>query len=122
MCNITPIGVSVSRALVKPGMIEVLLTFPARDLKPGERTVLAKWLGRAGDIALACERRSNDPALFRRIVIIRRHGYPPSHLIHAPTDIPCWLVCSTGQRPRVKQFDTLHAALNFVRPVFFSDG
>jgi hypothetical protein len=119
--NIVPIGVCLPRGRAEPGIAEVLLTFPARALAPQERALLAEWAGRAGDIALAyvSERRSDDPAVYRRIVIIPRSGYPPSHLIHAPVDFPCWLVSSTGSRPQVKQFGTLHSALNSVRRILF---
>lgn len=49
----------------------VMLTFPPRELSPLERELVQEWLGLAGDVSEAhvSTRRSDDPALYRRIVI-----------------------------------------------------
>jgi hypothetical protein len=98
---------------------EIMQTFPPRPLAPFEHALLAEWLELAGDIASAhvSDRRSDDPALYRRIAIFTRPDSKPSHLIHAPADMPYWLVFSTGADPRIQEFDTLRAALNSIRPV-----
>jgi hypothetical protein len=78
------------------------------------------WLAATCDVASAfvSERRSDDPALYRRIVVTVGPGQGPSHLVHAPTGISCWLVSSVGRGSEVRRFDSLRAALNAIRPVF----
>jgi hypothetical protein len=99
---------------------EVLRTFPPRPLNPDERAQVATWFAATCDVASAyvSERRSDDPALYRRIVISVGPERRPSFLIHAPSGISCWLVSEVGPDPQVRRFDTLRAALNAVRPVF----
>ena len=100
-------------------MQDALRHFPARPLTPDERSLLAEWLAHAGDItsAYVSSRQSDDPALYRRIVIISKLDQGPSHLIHAPPGRLIWLVFSFERRPRIKRFRTLREALNSVRPV-----
>ncbi len=78
------------------------------------------WLATACDVASAyvSERRSDDPALYRRIVVTVGPDPGPSFLIHAPGGISCWLVSSVGRGSDVRRFDSLRAALNSIRPVF----
>jgi hypothetical protein len=99
---------------------DVLRTFPPRPLNPSERTLVDAWLAATGDVASAfvSERRSDDPALYRRIVITIGPEPGPSYLIHAPAGISCWLVSTAGRDPKVQRFDSLRAALNSIRPVF----
>lgn len=98
---------------------DVLRTFPPRPLNPDERALVATWLARTGDVASAfvSERRSDDPALYRRIVIGIGPEPKPSYLIHAPTGISCWLLTSVRQGSGVQKFDSLRSALNSIRPV-----
>jgi hypothetical protein len=98
---------------------EVLRTFPPRPLNPDERALVATWLAATGDVASAyvSERRSDDPAIYRRIVINIGPEPGPSYLIHAPAGISCWLVSSVGHGSEVQRFDSLRAALDSVRPV-----
>ena len=50
---------------------DVLRTFPPRPLNPDERALVDTWLSATCDVASAyvSERRSDDPALYRRIVV-----------------------------------------------------
>ncbi len=93
--------------------------FPARPLRPDEHALLAEWLAHAGDIASAyvSNRRDDDPALYRRIVIIPKLDQGPSHLIHAPPARAVWMVFSLRGKQRITRYRTLRDALNSVRPV-----
>ena len=97
---------------------------PARPLTPSERAVVAEWLGAAGDIASAyvSDRRTDDPAIYRCVVIVTDPAEGPSHLIHAPTDQNIWIVFLLGKMSKVLTFPTLRAALNSVRPVLVEPG
>jgi hypothetical protein len=98
--------------------------FPARLLTPDEHVLLAEWLSVAGDIASAyvSNRRGDDPAYYRRIVIVARPDEGPSHLVHAPTGRREWVVFSRGPTYQIDIFPTLHAALNSIRPVLVEAG
>ena len=98
---------------------DVLRTLPPRLLRADERKLLADWLSAAGDIASAyfCERLSDDPAMYRRIVIFEDANLGPSYLIHTPTSVDTWITLSVRHAPEVRFFDSLRDALNFVRPV-----
>lgn len=98
---------------------ELLQTFPARPLAPHEHALVAEWLSCAGDItsAYVSERRSDDPAMYGRIVIAAGLNDRPTHLVHAPSDMACWLTFSITPYPRLQQFNTLRDALNSIRPV-----
>jgi hypothetical protein len=93
--------------------------FPARLLTPDEHALLAEWLSAAGDIAEAyvSNRRGDDPAYYRRIIIVTKPEEGPSHLVHAPTGRPEWVVFTRGANPQIDIFPTLRAALNSIRPV-----
>lgn len=101
----------------------VLLTFPPRRLAPDERAVLNAWLAATCDVASAyvSERRSDDPAQYRRIVVTVGPTRKPSHLVHAPSGLNCWLVTTLGEGGGVLQYDSLRAALNSIRQVFTAD-
>ena len=93
--------------------------FPARPLMPDERALVAEWLASVGDIAATyvSSRRGDDPAHYRRIVIVTKPDEGPSHLVHAPSGRDIWIVFSVGTRTRIRRFPTLRAALNSIRPV-----
>jgi hypothetical protein len=93
--------------------------FPARPLVPDERALVAEWLASVGDIAATyvSSRRGDDPAHYRRIVIVTKPDEGPSHLVHAPSGSDIWIVFSVGKRTRIRRFPTLRAALNSIRPV-----
>lgn len=97
----------------------VLLTFPPRELTPLDRALVGEWLAHAGDIAgaYACERRADDPALYRRIVVIDNPESRPSYLIHQPRGLATWVKMTVGPYVQAELFDTLRAALNSIRPV-----
>lgn len=99
---------------------EVLRTFPPRPLNPDERELVGEWFAATGDVtsAFISERRGDDPAMYRRIVIALGPGREPSYLVHAPMGMSCWLVFVPRGDSEVHRFDTLRAALNFIRPVF----
>ena len=98
---------------------DVLRTLPPRLLRADERKLLADWLSAAGDIASAyfCERLSDDPAMYRRIVIFEEVSLGPSYLIHTPISVDAWITLNVRHAPEVRSFDSLRDALNSVRPV-----
>jgi hypothetical protein len=98
---------------------EILLAFPARALDRDESALVDEWLALAGDISIAyvSQRRSDDPRLYRRIVIIAGPTDRPSHIVHAPSGASAWLVTTLGPPVHLELFDSLRDALNWVRPV-----
>jgi hypothetical protein len=66
------------------GTVDVLRTLPPRPLRLDEQELVVEWLAAAGDVALAyvSERRTDDPAIYRRIVIIKDADSGPTYLIH----------------------------------------
>jgi hypothetical protein len=98
---------------------QILLSFPPRPLGPTERALLNEWLSRAGDIPLAyvSERQSDDPRLYRRIVIMTDPGKQLMYTVHAPSTGTAWLVSSPDQPSRTELYDTLRDALNSIRAV-----
>jgi hypothetical protein len=95
---------------------DVLRTLPPRLLRADERKLLADWLSAAGGIASAyfCERLSDDPAMYRRIVIFEDVNLGPSCLIHTPVSVDAWITLNVRHAPEVRFFDSLRDALNFV--------
>jgi len=100
--------------------IDVLQTLPPRPLRPDERTLLDEWLSASGDIACAffSERRADDPALYRRIVIYEDGDTGPSYLVHAPLSIDTWIMMNVHDTSQTQSFTTLRQALNSIRLVF----
>jgi hypothetical protein len=96
-----------------------LLTFPARELSPDEHRLVNDWLKRAIDIAAAyiANRRSDDPALYRRIVVVERPNADPTYLIHQPAGLTMWVKTVIGREGQMETFNTLRAALNSIRRV-----
>jgi len=99
--------------------MDIKQTFPARSLRPDERELVAEWLAAAGDVSSAyvSERRTDDPAMYRRIAISVEGNGVFTHLIHTPSRHDYWIVLNVRHKPEVHQFDSLLDALNFVRPV-----
>jgi hypothetical protein len=97
---------------------DVLLKYPPREIDPRERELIDQWLSLTGDVSAAhvSARRSDDPALYRRIVIATGPGVQPTHLIHAPNGLPLWIKLTIG-RSEVEVFDSLYSALNSIRNV-----
>lgn len=100
-------------------MLDAIRHFPARLPTPDEQALVAEWLARAGDIAAAyvSNRRGDDPAHYRRIVIVTKPDEGPSHLVHAPSGRRRWIVFSLGRKSQIQGFPSLRAALNYIRPV-----
>src|SRR5690242_19527017 len=94
--------------------VEILLTFPPRMLSPTEQTLVQEWIGLANDVPFAyvSQRRSDDPKFFGRVVIATGPETKPSHTIHVPAGSALWLVTAMGPPQSVRQFNTLHDALN----------
>lgn len=94
----------------------VLRTFPPRPITDGERQILLDWIGTTDDLsAFVSERRSDDPAIYRRIVVMRRATRRHLYLVHSPKDSDCWIVVSATEQEDIGRFPTLRAALNYVR-------
>ncbi len=107
-----------------PSNAHIMLTFPARELSPFERELVRDWLAVASDVADAyvSMRRSDDPALYRRIVVIDGPDGRPTHLIHHPDGLELWVKMTIGPYPQIEMFGTLRAALNSIRPVLLGGG
>ena len=99
--------------------VDTLLTFPPRMLSSTEQMLVQEWTGSANDVPFTyvSQRRSDDPAFFGRAVIATGPDTKPSHTIHAPAESTLWLLTSMGPPRSVRQFNTLHDALNSARPV-----
>lgn len=98
-----------------------MLTFPPRELSPFERDLVRDWLALASDVsdAYVSTRRSDDPALYRRIVVTDVPDGRPTHLVHRPGDQNLWIKMTVGPYPLIEMFGTLREALNSIRPVLF---
>ena len=117
--SVTPIAhhrVSIAVNTMADRTADVLRTLPPRLLRADERKLLADWLSAAGDIASACfcERLSDDPAMYRRIVIFEDVILGPSYLIHPPTSVDAWITLSVRHAPEFRSFGSLRDALNSV--------
>jgi hypothetical protein len=97
----------------------VLLTFPPRLLTQEESNLVAEWLSLAPDVSLAyvSTRRSDDPAIYQRVVISDAPDNRPTHLVHAPSGLHLWVKLTVGRDEGAELFDSLSAALNSIRQV-----
>jgi hypothetical protein len=97
----------------------VMLTFPPRELSPLERELVGEWLALAGDVSdcHVSSRRSDDPALYRRIVVSDAPDGRPTHLIHHPSGLDLWVKMTVGPYMQFEMFPTLTGALNSIRRV-----
>src|SRR5271169_32885 len=104
--------------LPKPAS-DVLLTFPPRLLTQEESNLVAEWLSLAPDISLAyvSTRRSDDPAIYQRVVISDAPDNKPTHLVHAPSGLRLWVKLTVGRDEGGELFDSRSAALNSIRHV-----
>ncbi|HET6234718.1 MAG TPA: hypothetical protein VFE41_07105 [Acetobacteraceae bacterium] len=100
--------------------LDLQQTFPARPLRPDERELVAEWLAAAGNdsSAYVSDRRTDEPAIYRRIAISADGDGAFTHLIHAPFHSNVWMVLHVRHKPEIHHFESLQDALNFVRPVF----
>lgn len=103
------------------GEARVLAAFPPRAITPPEVELFRQWLSRAGDIPLAyvSERRSDDPRLYRRIVIKMDPDREPMCTVHAPSVGSRWIVTFLGRPYSVAVYKSLQDALNSIAPVLF---
>jgi hypothetical protein len=101
-----------------------MLTFPPRELSPFEWELVRDWLALASDVsdAYVSTRRSDDPALYRRVVVSDAPHGRPTHLVHRPGDQNLWVRMTIGPYPQIAMFGTLRAALNSIRAVLSGDG
>ena len=113
-----------SKAVPMPSHAHILLTFPARELSLFERELVREWLALAADVsdAYVSTRRSDDPALYRRVVVSDAPHGRPTHLVHRPSEVNLWIKTTIGPSPQIAMFGTLRAALNSIRPVLFDGG
>jgi hypothetical protein len=96
----------------------VLLTFPPRPLTDWEQETLRGWLEAVdGFTAFVSQRRRDDPAIYRRIVISRRRTKQHAYTIHAAQGVDAWIVVSVTEGEDIASFPTLRAALEFVQPL-----
>ena len=103
---------------MRKNLSAVLLAFPPRPLAPHECDLVTEWLGLALDIpsAYVSNRRSDDPAIYQRIVVSTTPDARPTYLIHSPSGMHMWVKLSVEQS-RTEMFDSLSAALNSIRHV-----
>ena len=101
-----------------------MLTFPPSELSPFERDLVRDWLALASDVsdAYVSTRRSDDPALYRRIVVTDSPHGRPTHLFHRPGELNVWIKTTMGPPPTFEMFPTLRAALNSIRHVLVDGG
>jgi hypothetical protein len=77
-------------------------------------------LAAAGDIASAyvSSRRSDDRAVYRRVIVVVEGNEEPSYLIDAPTGTDVWIVVQPyGPESETILCGSLRDALNSIRPV-----
>jgi hypothetical protein len=100
-------------------MRDVFRHYPARALSPAEHALVAEWLARAGDSALAyvASRAADDPAIYRCVVIVTKAEDGPSHLVHAPVGEDVWVAFTLCKPSKTQKFPTLRSALNSIRLV-----
>jgi hypothetical protein len=86
---------------------------PSRPLRPDERKLVEEWLASAGDVVSAyiSERRTDDPATYRQIVITIEGDGEPSYFIDTPSGTNYWIVAQPRPFPDVHKFDSLREAL-----------
>lgn len=95
--------------------------FPPRPLTDGERAILLGWTLATKDFStFVSERRSDDPAVYRRIIVSRRVNNRRLYMIHAHQNSDYWIMVSAADGEDVGHFPTLRAALNFINPVTLS--
>jgi hypothetical protein len=98
--------------------LNVATTFPARALRQDDRELFNVWLKEqaysvSGYIS---DRRSDDPALYRKVVIAAQEGASPTHLVWSPTGLDIWIVqeLPTG---KLSSFASLGDALESIEPI-----
>ena len=96
----------------------MVCSFPPRPVTDGERQLLLDWIEASDDLtAFVSERRTDDPGIYRHLVVLRRINRQRLYLIHCPQRSNWWTVLSAAERENVGYFPTLRAALHFIHPV-----
>lgn len=101
----------------------VALICPPRPVSQWGRALLAEWFAatrrQGADVARAfvSERRSDEPRIAGRIVVMMQPGKEPTHLVYSPVESACWVVATGHDWKELQRFRTLRAALNSIRPV-----
>jgi hypothetical protein len=102
-----------------PSVADVLLTFPARMPNKEERELLKVWSDATrGETAVyIAERRSDDPRIRDHIMVFTRKAEQVTHVLHAPSTVPCWLVSWSNEQSNVEIYGTLREALHSILDV-----
>jgi len=96
----------------------VLRTSPPRPLTDDERRLLDDWVQAAqGFTAFISERRTDEPAIYRRIVISVRATRQHLYLIHAAAEPACLIMLCIATGEYAGRFPTLRAVLDYIEPV-----
>jgi hypothetical protein len=98
---------------------ELRFTSAPRTLSDEERRLLRLWTTAASDevSAYVIQRRSDDPAMVGRIVVIKGDTRKPLYSLHRPVGLGWWIVSSLVEPAEIGTFATLRDGLNFIRPV-----
>jgi hypothetical protein len=95
------------------------LSVPPKALSDEEHELLQEWAAAAAKSVTAyVSRRMSDNLVFHgRIVISERRTGKQLYLVYCRLGTKTWTVASMVEQSEIGKFPTLHAALNFVRPV-----
>jgi hypothetical protein len=70
-----------------------------------------------GVTAFVSQRSPDDPAIFDRIVVLKRGTPKPLYSVYRPVNLDLWIVSSLVEMGQIGLFPSLRAALNFIRAV-----
>jgi hypothetical protein len=92
---------------------------PPLTLSDEQGRLLRVWVTAASDgvTAFVSQRSPDDPAIFGRIVVLKRGTPKPLYSVYRPVNLDLWIVSSLVEMGEVGLFPSLHAALNFIRAV-----
>jgi hypothetical protein len=89
-----------------------------RTLTEDERQLVLDWAKTANSYsAFVSERRNDDPAIYRRIIVFRRDTNQHLYKIHTSSESPGWIMLSAARGDYIERFGTLRGALDYVEPV-----
>ena len=96
----------------------VLRTSSPRSLTDDERLLLLDWIQAAQRFtAFISERRSDEPAIYRRIVVSLRATRQHLYLLHAATEPAGWIMLTIATGEYAGRYPTLRAVLDYIEPV-----
>jgi hypothetical protein len=117
LCH-TSVCVTAYAQTMDPSTQNILRTSPPRPLTDDERLLLHDWIQAAQRFtAFVSERRTDEPAIYRRIVVSLRATRQHLYLIHAPAEPAGWIMLSIATGEYAGRFPTLRAALDYIEPV-----